>query len=151
MNCRCRGARHNWELPATFPSAAVVDAYRSPRVDANKNKFAFGRPDVELLRAFCRERFGWEGARVDELLLPVLQVRADGFCKYNCDHFWRFYSYDRSLILGMWSLGGRRASLSCCCRCCSWAVAAARCTVVIRGIVRLRVLGCQTFLIIAAV
>lgn len=48
-----RGVRRNWQLPASFPSPAVLEAYLSPRLDANKNKFTFGRPDLELLRNFC--------------------------------------------------------------------------------------------------
>lgn len=30
-----------------------------PKVDENKSKFEFGRPDAALLEVFCQERFGW--------------------------------------------------------------------------------------------
>jgi hypothetical protein len=49
-----RGVRKNWQLPSSFPSANVLDAYLKPRLDPNKTKFTFGRPDLQLLRAFCR-------------------------------------------------------------------------------------------------
>lgn len=44
------------------------------RVDSNKDRFEFGRPDLELLRGFCQHRFGWEFARTDQLLTPVLEA-----------------------------------------------------------------------------
>ena len=53
-----RGGRKTWELPTVFPSSVVVDAYLRPRVDHNKARFAWGRPDLDSLRGFCR----WEGA-----------------------------------------------------------------------------------------
>ena len=43
-------------------------------MDKNKDKVAFGRPDLELLRIFCHDKFGWPQQRCDELLLPVLKV-----------------------------------------------------------------------------
>lgn len=49
-----RGARRNWQLPSSFPSAAVVDAYVTPRVDRNKSKLTWGKPDMDMLRKFCR-------------------------------------------------------------------------------------------------
>ena len=35
---RHRGARRAWELPPSFPSDAVTQAYTSPRVDDSKEK-----------------------------------------------------------------------------------------------------------------
>ena len=36
-------------------------------------RFTFGRPDVELLRRYCEQRFGWSQAQADEQLLPAVQ------------------------------------------------------------------------------
>jgi DNA excision repair protein ERCC-5 len=66
-----RGVRRNWEPPPGFPSDAVAQAYAEPRVDTSKDKFSFGCPDVELLRRFCAERFGWSAGQAEELLGPV--------------------------------------------------------------------------------
>ncbi len=66
-----RGAKRNWQLPSDFPNAAVVEAYAAPKVDMNKDRFTFGRPDLQLLRVFCQQRFGWDAGRTDQLLVPV--------------------------------------------------------------------------------
>jgi hypothetical protein len=82
-----RAGRRVWTLPPGFPSAEVVQAYENPRIDASKERFTFGRPDLELLRAFCRERFGWEPARCDELLLPVLRAHEERAQQQTLDTF----------------------------------------------------------------
>lgn len=43
-------------------------------VDNSKERFTHGRPDAELLRIFCREKFGWNTDKVDQILEPVLKV-----------------------------------------------------------------------------
>lgn len=83
--------RKNWEIKESFPDNAVIQAYKEPNVDKSKDKFTFGRPDVAMISQFCRERFGWETSKVDELLLPVLrsydqrqtQLRIDSFLQYS--------------------------------------------------------------------
>jgi DNA excision repair protein ERCC-5 len=47
------GVRRNWQVPSNFPSETVVNAYLAPRVDPNKARFTFGRPDHDALRSFC--------------------------------------------------------------------------------------------------
>ncbi|XP_060079730.1 DNA excision repair protein ERCC-5-like [Ylistrum balloti] len=56
-----------------FPSAAVVDAYLSPKVDESMDAFTWSRPDLDLLRDYAREKFGWRKEKVDENLLPVMK------------------------------------------------------------------------------
>lgn len=46
-------------MPKSFPSAAVAEAYAKPRVDMSRAKITHGRPDLELLRKFCYNKFGW--------------------------------------------------------------------------------------------
>lgn len=70
----CTGLRKNWDVPETFPNSAVIKAYKDAKVDQNKDKFTYGRPDLQLLRRFCQDKFGWQQDRADELLLPVLKV-----------------------------------------------------------------------------
>lgn len=72
----CTGLRKNWDVPETFPNGAVIKAYKDAKVDQNKDKFTYGRPDLQLLRRFCQDKFGWQQDRADELLLPVLKVCA---------------------------------------------------------------------------
>lgn len=68
------GLRKNWDVPETFPNTAVIKAYKDAKVDENKDKFTYGRPDLQLLRRFCLDKFGWQQDRADELLVPVLKV-----------------------------------------------------------------------------
>lgn len=68
------GQRKNWDVPETFPNTAVIQAYRDAKVDQNKDKFTYGRPDLQLLRRFCLDKFGWPQDKADELLVPVLKV-----------------------------------------------------------------------------
>ena len=70
----CSGQRKNWDVPESFPNTAVIQAYRHAKVDENKDKFTYGRPDLQLLRRFCLDKFGWQQDRADELLVPVLKV-----------------------------------------------------------------------------
>ena len=66
-------ARRNWELADGFPSDAVVEAYTRPVVDASDERCEWARPNLHALRSFCREKFGWDEAKADESLLPVMQ------------------------------------------------------------------------------
>jgi hypothetical protein len=43
-------------------------------VDDSKERFTHGRPDAQLLRTFCKEKFNWNSDKVDEILEPVLKV-----------------------------------------------------------------------------
>jgi hypothetical protein len=49
-----RNVRKSWDLPQSFPRPEVLKAYAEPMVDRNKRSFTWGRPDLELLRIFCR-------------------------------------------------------------------------------------------------
>lgn len=49
-SCLQRAASKNWNVPDSFPSAAVIAAYVSPMIDKSKESFSFGRPDLEALR-----------------------------------------------------------------------------------------------------
>ena len=73
-HARTAGLRKNWDVPETFPNTAVIKAYKDAKVDQNKDKFTYGRPDLQLLRRFCLDKFGWQQDRADELLVPVLKV-----------------------------------------------------------------------------
>ncbi|KAF6264630.1 hypothetical protein COO60DRAFT_1292472 [Scenedesmus sp. NREL 46B-D3] len=82
-----RGVRRTWHLPASFPSRAVLDAYLKPLVDRNTARFSCGRPDTALLQQFCRERFGWDQAKVDDLLLPVIRSYLERSTQTRIDQF----------------------------------------------------------------
>ncbi|XP_049371171.1 DNA repair protein UVH3 [Solanum verrucosum] len=86
-----RNISKNWHIPSSFPSNAVISAYTSPRVDKSTEPFAWGKPDVSVLRKVCWEKFGWNSQKADELLVPVLkeynkhetQLRLEAFYSFN--------------------------------------------------------------------
>ncbi|GIL99001.1 hypothetical protein Vretimale_4298, partial [Volvox reticuliferus] len=85
-----RAVRKNWQLPASFPSPSVLEAYLQPRLDPNKTRFSFGRPDIELLRQFCSDNFGWTPDKVDELLVPVLKEYDNRQAQLRMEQFLSF-------------------------------------------------------------
>ncbi|GLI68761.1 hypothetical protein VaNZ11_013252, partial [Volvox africanus] len=85
-----RSVRKNWQLPASFPSSSVLEAYLQPRLDPNKTRFSFGRPDIQLLRQFCSDKFGWTSDKVDELLVPVLKEYDNRQAQLRMEQFLSF-------------------------------------------------------------
>ncbi|WOL06745.1 DNA repair protein UVH3 isoform X1 [Canna indica] len=86
-----RNVSKNWHIPPSFPNESVIDAYMSPQVDESTETFAWGKPDLPLLRKLCWEKFGWTNQKADELLVPVLkeynkhetQLRLEAFYTFN--------------------------------------------------------------------
>ncbi|KAL9256644.1 DNA repair protein UVH3-like protein [Drosera capensis] len=86
-----RNVSKNWHIPSSFPSEAVISAYKAPQVDKSTDPFSWGKPDLFSLRRLCWEKFGWANQRADELLLPVLkeynkhetQLRLEAFYTFN--------------------------------------------------------------------
>lgn len=60
-------------LPESFPNDSVYEAYLTPEVDESREKFSWAVPNVEALRDFTGEKFGWNHAKADEILLPVMK------------------------------------------------------------------------------
>lgn len=51
----------------------MKEAYYSPTVDKSTQKFEWGQPQLDSLRIFLTEAFGWSEEKADEVLLPVLR------------------------------------------------------------------------------
>ena len=85
------GQRKHWELEESFPRAEVIAEYANPKVDMSKDKFSWGKPDYNLLRALCREKFCWDSAKTEQILAPVIkaceerevQLRLDSFVTFS--------------------------------------------------------------------
>ncbi|KAJ3907924.1 hypothetical protein F5879DRAFT_794648 [Lentinula edodes] len=60
-------------LPVDWPNPAVRDAYYHPTVDTSDEPFKWGLPDLDALRAFLNSELSWGQAKVDDLLLPIVQ------------------------------------------------------------------------------
>nr|KAG5687775.1 hypothetical protein BaRGS_025669 [Batillaria attramentaria] len=56
-----------------FPSGQVVDAYLHPAVDESEETFTWGSPDVDLLRQYAKDKFGWTRQKADDTLLPMMK------------------------------------------------------------------------------
>ena len=69
----CKRIKKHWVPPDGFPNERVVDAYLKPTVDRSKEDFEWGKPDMDLLRLFCKEKFGWEADRAERTLQDVLK------------------------------------------------------------------------------
>ncbi|XP_050225185.1 DNA repair protein UVH3 isoform X3 [Mercurialis annua] len=86
-----RNVSKNWHVPSSFPSEAVISAYLCPQVDKSTEPFTWGKPDLNVLRRLCWEKFAWGLQKSDELLLPVLkeynkhetQLRLEAFYTFN--------------------------------------------------------------------
>ncbi|XP_020592445.1 DNA repair protein UVH3 isoform X2 [Phalaenopsis equestris] len=86
-----RNVSKNWHFPPSFPSDSVINAYISPQIDESIEPFAWGKPDLPLLRKTCWEKFGWPSQKADDLLVPVLkeynkhetQLRMEAFYSFN--------------------------------------------------------------------
>ncbi|XP_022254967.1 DNA repair protein complementing XP-G cells homolog isoform X2 [Limulus polyphemus] len=84
---KIRSKLQKFDLEPGFPSQIVFDAYLYPHVDNSSEKFSWGIPDLQLLREYAEEKFGWSRNKIDDLLLPVMkkinerqtQVRIDSF------------------------------------------------------------------------
>ncbi|KAK2994095.1 hypothetical protein RJ640_024359, partial [Escallonia rubra] len=82
-----RNVSKNWHIPSSFPSEAVISAYDSPQVDKSTEPFAWGKPDLFVLRRRCSDLvLEEEGDRWKNLLLPcgwVTQLRLEAFYTFN--------------------------------------------------------------------
>nr|XP_027213955.1 DNA repair protein complementing XP-G cells-like [Penaeus vannamei] len=74
-------------IPESFPNKAIFDAYHHPEVDESLEKFSWAVPNIDALRMFTMDKFGWNRAKADEILIPVMkklgvrtsQTRIDSF------------------------------------------------------------------------
>jgi 5'-3' exonuclease len=68
-----RNMKRNWEVPNSFPNPAVADAYWHPDVDKSTSPFSWKSIDVEGLRIFCWDKFGWNLEKFTQVTGPVLK------------------------------------------------------------------------------
>ncbi|KAI7898658.1 uncharacterized protein BX663DRAFT_442633 [Cokeromyces recurvatus] len=68
-----RKRHHSLDISDDFPNLIVIDAYYNPTVDHSSQKFEWGHPQLDSLRIFLMEAFGWPEEKADQVLLPVLR------------------------------------------------------------------------------
>ncbi|XP_009903548.2 DNA excision repair protein ERCC-5 [Dryobates pubescens] len=86
------------QLSSGFPNPAVAEAYLKPVVDESRGSFTWGKPDVEQIREFCQDRFGWTRTKVDEILLPVIKQLNMQQTQLRIDSFFRLAQHEKQAI-----------------------------------------------------
>ncbi|XP_058885480.1 DNA excision repair protein ERCC-5 homolog isoform X2 [Acipenser ruthenus] len=86
------------QLQPGFPCPAVSEAYLQPVVDDSQGGFFWGRPNLEEIKEFCGSRFGWNGRKTDELLLPVMKQLNAQQTQLRIDSFFRLEQHERQAM-----------------------------------------------------
>ncbi|XP_056098377.1 DNA excision repair protein ERCC-5 homolog [Rhinichthys klamathensis goyatoka] len=88
----------NLHLHPGFPNPSVAQAYLHPSVDQSDASFSWGRPHLELIKEFCRSRFGWTSRRTEDTLQPVLKQLQSQQTQLRIDSFFRLEQQEKQLI-----------------------------------------------------
>ncbi|XP_052641636.1 DNA excision repair protein ERCC-5 isoform X2 [Harpia harpyja] len=86
------------QLSSGFPNPAVAEAYLKPVVDETRGSFTWGKPDVEQIREFCQDHFGWTRTKIDEILLPVVKQLNLQQTQLRIDSFFRLAQHEKQAI-----------------------------------------------------
>ncbi|KAM6382848.1 DNA excision repair protein ERCC-5-like isoform 1-T1 [Alca torda] len=86
------------QLSSGFPNPAVAEAYLKPVVDETRGSFIWGKPDVEQIREFCQNHFGWTRTKIDEILLPVIKQLNLQQTQLRIDSFFRLAQHEKQAI-----------------------------------------------------
>lgn len=86
------------QLSSGFPNPAVAEAYLKPVVDETRGSFIWGKPDVEQIREFCKDHFGWTRTKTDEILLPVIKQLNLQQTQLRIDSFFRLAQHEKQVI-----------------------------------------------------
>ncbi|MBN3303555.1 ERCC5 protein, partial [Amia calva] len=82
-----------------FPNPAVAQAYLKPTVDDSQASFSWGRPDPEQIKEYLfNYRFGWNGKRTEETLMPVMKQLNAQQTQLRIDSFFRLEQQERQAI-----------------------------------------------------
>lgn len=95
-----------YDLPKSFPSQQVYDAYQNPEADRSEERFQFGKPDLDLLRKYTREKFQWSKERQDQELLPLFKRINDATTQTKIQDYFRVVAKQKDSEPG--SVGSKR-------------------------------------------
>lgn len=76
----------------------MAEAYLKPVVDETRGSFTWGKPDVEQIREFCQDHFGWTRTKIDEILLPVVKQLNLQQTQLRIDSFFRLAQHEKQAI-----------------------------------------------------
>ncbi|KAM6098170.1 DNA excision repair protein ERCC-5-like [Theristicus caerulescens] len=86
------------QLSSGFPNPAVAEAYLKPVVDETRGSFTWGKPDVDQIREFCQDHFGWTRTKIDEILSPVIKQLNLQQTQLRIDSFFRLAQHEKLAI-----------------------------------------------------
>ncbi|XP_068038669.1 DNA excision repair protein ERCC-5 [Anomalospiza imberbis] len=86
------------QLYSGFPNPEVAEAYLKPVVDESRGSFTWGKPDVEQIREFCKDHFGWTRTKIDGILLPVMKQLNLQQTQLRIDSFFRLEQHEKQTI-----------------------------------------------------
>ncbi|KAI5704846.1 hypothetical protein M8J75_009396 [Diaphorina citri] len=79
----------NVKLNDDFPNVSVIEAYLKPDINTNVQKLAWGTPDLDGLRRFAANKFGWSQNRVDQTLIPIMKKISQRSDQPTLDMFYK--------------------------------------------------------------
>ncbi|CAJ1049856.1 DNA repair protein complementing XP-G cells [Xyrichtys novacula] len=86
------------KLQPGFPSPAVAQAYMEPAVDQSDSTFTWGRPQLDMIKEFCLNRFGWSSRKTEETLQPVIKQLNTQHTQLRIDSFFRLEQQEKQGI-----------------------------------------------------
>lgn len=86
------------KLQPGFPNPAVAQAYLHPAVDHSDSSFSWGRPQLDLIKEFCLNRFGWSARKTEETLHPVMKQLNMQQTQLRIDSFFRMELNEKQAI-----------------------------------------------------
>ncbi|XP_029953206.1 DNA repair protein complementing XP-G cells [Salarias fasciatus] len=86
------------KLQPGFPNPAVAQAYLQPAVDQSDGSFSWGRPQLDMIKEFCLNRFGWNSRRTEETLQPVIKQLNLQQTQLRIDSFFRLEQQEKQAI-----------------------------------------------------
>ncbi|XP_073321381.1 DNA excision repair protein ERCC-5 homolog [Pagrus major] len=86
------------KLHPGFPNPAVAKAYLQPAVDQSDSSFSWGRPQLDMIKEFCLNRFGWTSRKTEETLQPVIKQLNTQQTQLRIDSFFRMEQQEKQAI-----------------------------------------------------
>ncbi|XP_074522009.1 DNA excision repair protein ERCC-5 homolog [Halichoeres trimaculatus] len=86
------------KLQPGFPSPVVAQAYMEPTVDQSDSTFSWGRPQLDMIKEFCLNRFGWSSLKTEETLQPVIKQLNTQQTQLRIDSFFRMEQQEKQVI-----------------------------------------------------
>jgi DNA excision repair protein ERCC-5 len=60
-----------------FPDPRIMNAYLDPVVDESKEIFTWGKPQLEQLTLYLKNKLGWEKEKINDIIVPVMKGMQD--------------------------------------------------------------------------